>query len=116
MIKSPQFYKLIGKLPVLCRDLQEWVQWAAHNHIVRVAETQVGPLWVSTVFLGIDHGMLEGEEPLLFETMIFDDFHNDYQSRCSTWAQAEFMHKVAVAIAQDQYTAALKSLEKKEAQ
>src|SRR5258705_6138330 len=36
----------------------------------RVAETTVGELWVSTVFLGLDHSYLDGP-PILFETMVF---------------------------------------------
>jgi hypothetical protein len=36
----------------------------------RVAETQIGPYWVSTVWLGLDHQFGQGP-PLLFETMVF---------------------------------------------
>jgi hypothetical protein len=36
----------------------------------RVAATQVGPYWVSTVWLGIDHAF-GGGPPLIFETMVF---------------------------------------------
>jgi hypothetical protein len=36
----------------------------------RVAETQIGPYWVSTVWLGLDHSFMEGP-PLIFETMVF---------------------------------------------
>jgi hypothetical protein len=37
----------------------------------RVAETQVGPYWVSTVWLGLDHNYWPGGPPLIFETMVF---------------------------------------------
>lgn len=37
----------------------------------RVAEDQVGPFWVSTVWLGLDHQYGDGP-PLIFETMVFD--------------------------------------------
>lgn len=36
----------------------------------RVAEDQVGPYWVSTVWLGLDHGFNRGA-PVIFETMVF---------------------------------------------
>ena len=49
----------------------------------------IGPLWVSTVFLGLDH---RHGDPLLFETMIFDGGKDDYQVRTSTWGQAEAAH------------------------
>lgn len=58
---------------------------------------------VSTVFLGLDHNHWHDGPPLLFETMIF--VHealkggplDDYQTRCSTWEQAEAMHREAMA-------------------
>lgn len=97
MIGAPQFYKLIGKLPVPC-SMEEWVQWCVKRGEATavVKQDKIGPLFVSTVFLGLDHNIL-GSEPLLFETMIFDDFHDAYQTRCTTWDQAELMHEVAVA-------------------
>jgi len=90
-------YILDGKSPVPCDDLIEWARWfeTAERH---VAETQVGPVLVSTVFLGINHSFGRGP-PLLFETMIFGMDDNDYQVRCSTWDEAENDHQVAVAIA-----------------
>lgn len=46
------------------------------NDYKRVAETTVGPLWVSTVWLGLDHGFRWDQDdepycPLIFETMAF---------------------------------------------
>ena len=37
----------------------------------RVAEDTIGPYWVSTVWLGLDHGFMRGGPPLIFETMVF---------------------------------------------
>lgn len=77
----------------------------------RVAETTVGKfLWVSTVWLGIDHGYrLSADEdnyrPLIFETMIFAKW--DYSElgvwRYSTEAQALAGHDQAVARAREKY-------------
>jgi hypothetical protein len=39
----------------------------------RVGSTHIGHLWVSTVFLSLDHNWQPGEPPLLFETMIFGE-------------------------------------------
>lgn len=110
---GPHFYKLIGKCPVPC-SLPEYIAWAAEHRpagIVRVAETHVGPLYVSTVFLGIDHNFW-GEDPLLFETMLFDDLHDAYQCRCTTWDQAERMHAAAVVEAERRFEASKALLEK----
>lgn len=71
----------------------------------RVAEVGVGPLWVSTVFLGIDHGYAwifaddEGKEfaPVLWETMIFRDRGSlGYQERYSSRRDALEGHARAV--------------------
>ena len=36
--------------------------------------------------------------PILFETMIFGGTLNEFQNLCSTWAEAEAMHNLAVAM------------------
>jgi hypothetical protein len=93
------FYKLIGRLPVPCDDPQEWATWYGNSDNRRVAETQVGPLRISTIFLAIDHSFFDGPS-MLFETMIFDDGDDSYQTRCETWDEAEAMHKRAVELAE----------------
>lgn len=42
----------------------------------RVASDHVGPYWVSTVWLGMDHGWGQGP-PLIFETMVFAADHDE---------------------------------------
>lgn len=37
----------------------------------RVAQTQIGPYWVSTVWLGLDHSFTQDGPPIIFETMVF---------------------------------------------
>lgn len=105
---SIRYYKLIGKLPVPC-SLEEWCDWFAKGDRI-VRQDQVGPLRVSTVFLGLDHNHFGRGDPLLFETMILDDIEDHYQTRCTTWDQAELMHEVAMAEAKARYERALKSL------
>lgn len=59
---------------------------------------------VSTVFLGLDHNFMDEGPPDIFETMIFvhpalaGSPAEDYQTRCSTWAQALEMHAKAMAL------------------
>jgi hypothetical protein len=96
----PRHYKLEGKTVVPCHNVMEWGM-AFTSQDRHVAATHVGILHVSTVFIGLDHSFGEGD-PLLFETMIFGadgEWRESYMDRCSTWEQAEAMHKKAVAFA-----------------
>lgn len=54
----------------------------------------VGALFISTVFIGVDHSWGEGE-PLIFETMVFGEGSCDekYMERYSNWSDAEEGHK-----------------------
>lgn len=47
---------------------------------------------ISTVFLGIDHGVLY-DRPQLFETMVFGGEHDEYTERYSTKEEALFGHE-----------------------
>lgn len=63
-----------------------------------VALDEVAPgITVSTVFLGLDHNWTDHGPPILFETMVFDDYDRPYQQRYSTWEEAEIGHRAKVA-------------------
>jgi hypothetical protein len=98
-VNRPVYYKLIGRLPVPCANPAEWAL-AFGEADPRVAYTGVAPLHVSTLFIWLDYSWGD-RPPLLFETKIFDDDDDDdaYQTRCSTWDEAETQHAEAVAIA-----------------
>jgi hypothetical protein len=66
-------YILEGKVPVPCEDLLTWAQWVEEPKNRIVKQEYVGELWVSTVFLALDHDFLRDGPPLLFETMVFRD-------------------------------------------
>ena len=58
-------------------------------------------LFVSTVDLGIDHNFIPGNQPLYYETMIFDwtqgkDYGDLYCNRYPTRSEAEKGHKLVV--------------------
>lgn len=90
------FYILKGKKPKLV-DLKTWANWSIEHTAARhVAKTDVDNVYISTVFLGLDHSLGYGGQPLLFETMVFGGKLNEYQERCSTWEQAERQHKSVV--------------------
>ena len=84
--------------PVLC-SLREWAdmyQTDEGNERRRVAFDVVDGYEISTVFLGLDHGF-GSSKPMLFETMVFGKGTGDqYQSRCSTWKEAEDMHQETI--------------------
>ena len=93
---------------VHCLDTLEWARWF-ETADRRVRLTRVGPYFISTVFLGLDHlfrRLGRPHEPLLFETMawiarehvsplgfVFKRDWEDIQERCSTWGQALLQHQ-----------------------
>lgn len=51
-------------------DPETWATFLEKHRVVK--QESVGEYWVSTIFLGLDHSFL-GDEPLIFESMIFGD-------------------------------------------
>lgn len=101
-MRRPIHYYLEGRTALPWHgDLLEWAEKMQATR--RVALDQVDEVTISTVFLGIDHQWLEGP-PLLFETAIFsgEDGAGDLE-RCSTYAEAEAMHRQAVAKVQSEH-------------
>jgi hypothetical protein len=114
-------YILVDREPVPCDDLMEWARWFEQSNQRRVRLTRVGPYFVSTIFLGLDHNF-HGVIPLLFETMAWieqkehsdavtlpgdppitfpaldsDRTFLDGQRRCSTWDEAEAQHQAVIS-------------------
>jgi hypothetical protein len=50
--------------------LEQWGKKLNNLAYKRVASDTVGPLWVSTIWLGLEHGFC-ADRPLIFETMGF---------------------------------------------
>jgi len=77
-------------------DALTWARWFEANRETRIVKQGTLPngLFVSTVFLGLNHRFGPGP-PLLFETMVFpregeyDELGTD---RYSTWVEAEEGH------------------------
>lgn len=116
MRNRPDKYKLIGRLAVPVDDLLAWAAWLETADRI-VAKGDVGPLRVSTVFLGLDHNYAPDGDPLLFETMVFGGsaLHESdeiYCDRCSTWGEAERMHSKAVAWARERLAQAEAALQR----
>lgn len=101
------FYILDGKIPIPAPDAGTWGRWMEDAGQSRVVKQEtVGTLWVSTVFLGLDHSYGLGQ-PALFETMVFANkppkalSEDLYLERCSTWELALEQHRTAVQWAKE---------------
>ncbi len=77
-------------------DVVTWGKWREIDENIRVGQTKVGEVLVSTVFLGIDHNFLGRGKPILFETLVFGGPLNDEMDRYRTWKEAELGHKEMV--------------------
>jgi hypothetical protein len=76
-------------------SIREWMELFRDTEKRIVAQDHVGNYFISTVWLGLDHGW--GGPPLFFETMVFDQSgerpHQDLGCwRYSTWVEAELGH------------------------
>lgn len=101
-------YILKGKKVIPVEDVLEWGKWFETAERIVKQETLPNGMFVSTVFLGLDHNF-GGSKPLVFETMVFDtNVKTTYKigdveresigeevetNRYSTWGQAEAGHK-----------------------
>jgi hypothetical protein len=97
MVEKPRWWTLDGHTPVPTDDIMEWGRLFDETPGGRaVGKDTIGDVFVSTVFLGMDHGYGEGP-PILFETMVFRGEMDQYQWRYATWAEAEAGHARVVA-------------------
>jgi hypothetical protein len=84
-------YILKDNQPQLCEDLAEWAMWyGSSNH--QIASDRVGDVSVSTVFLGVSAGEMDGL-PILFETLVSPP---DTICRYATYEQALARHSQIV--------------------
>jgi hypothetical protein len=72
-----------------------WAAWFEISENRRIAETFVGDVRISTVFLGFDQN-LSGGSPLYFETMIFGGEHDEMQKRYGTLEESMQGHEQMV--------------------
>lgn len=81
-------YILMGKLAVPEPNWFKWAMWFGTSDR-QIAFTVIGPIKISTIFMGVGNCM--------FETMIFRGGEGDEQYRYSSWEEAEAGHARAVA-------------------
>lgn len=92
-------YILENKEPVECRNLQRAAIWYENSEDKWVGRTKINGLEINTGFLVVNYNLGEGA-PLFFETNIFGGKEH-YQTRCSTWDEAEIMHNKAINLAKE---------------
>lgn len=76
-------------------ELLDWARLFEDDEYKRIAATHVGDVWISTVWLGLNHSPWGHGPPVIFETMIFPE--QEYQVRTSTKEAALAEHDQAVA-------------------
>ena len=84
--------------PVEIFNILRWAQWMADNSAYYRVNTEIRHgINVSTFFLGIDHGGIEGTgRPILWETVVFGGIENGYRELYHTKDEAIAGHKQAV--------------------
>ena len=91
--RGPNYYDRNGT-PM---TLWEWAAKLEGDESYRIVrQTTVGPYWISTVWLGLNHRVMPGP-PLIFETMVFGSGDDDDMSdldgeRYSTEKEARSGH------------------------
>ena len=71
-------------------------EWITANPLKKLVKQEyVNEVWVSTVFLGLDHSYVKGK-PILWETMIFEGSLDVYQERYTSHEEALTGHEFAV--------------------
>ena len=81
-------------------------QWIDDNPNRRIVKQEyIDDIHVSTVFLGLDHGMPwdKDKTPVLWETMIFGGEHDEYQNRYTSYQDALEGHQKALNLVNTGY-------------
>lgn len=78
-------------------DAREWVRLFKSDEYKRVALDAVGPVRVSTVWLGLDHSFNGDSAPLIFETMVFEGDSDGDCERYTTLTEAQRGHEAMLA-------------------
>jgi hypothetical protein len=73
----------------------EWIEDNPEKKAVK--QEHIGDIFISTVFLGLDHSW-NSDIPVLWETMIFGGEHDQYQDRYTSHEDALEGHKLALTL------------------
>jgi hypothetical protein len=83
-------------------DVFKWLENNPEKKAVK--QDHVGDVFISTVFLGLDHSFPwdEDKTPVLWKTMIFGGEHDQYQERYTSHKDALEGHKKALELVNKQ--------------
>lgn len=84
-------------------EFKNYNDWLYDPENKRVSRTQVDEYDISTVFLGFDHSF-NGDTPILWETMIFDDKGDVYMRRYMSHEDALNGHNKIVELMGNEFT------------
>jgi len=89
--------------PVVASAINEYVDWEEANPTKKAVkqENVNDDIYVSTVFLGLDHAW-DSNIPVLWETMIFGGDHDQYQERYTSYEDALEGHQIALNLVNKQ--------------
>lgn len=94
------FYKLDENKNVVPSSMEEWstmIEGRLPTNYIHVGDDTVNGFRVSTVFIGLWHGLHDIKlTPVVFETMVFDDATDIYVDRYTTWDEALEGHQRAI--------------------
>jgi len=84
-IESPSRYFNKNAEPIcMC----EWSRLFSDHQYQVIEKTDFKDLFISTVWLGMDHGFGNHDRPIIFETMIFKGDEGELQRRWATEEEA----------------------------
>lgn len=99
------YYKLDENKNVVPCSLEEWanfIEGRLPTNYFHVGNEIINEKRISTIFLGLCHNYDPfSHVPIVFETMVFDNRRGIYQTRYSTWQEAEEGHKRAIQWVKD---------------
>lgn len=91
--EKPHLYVLDGHEVRGVYDIREWGRAFELSKRNVMRTRLIDGSIISTVFIGIDHGMIGKRKPLLFETaLLSEETPCEVVARYATWAEAEAGH------------------------
>jgi len=88
-----------NKKPYKAASLREALKIYENPDMKITKQDYIGDVFVSTVFLGIDHNYENQGDPVLWETMIFGGMYDEYQERYTSHEDALAGHQRALDLA-----------------
>ena len=92
---KPNTYIIKNEQPDPEPDIEKWGQWFSTDDRI-IQQNNVNGIFISTIFLGLDHNFLGGTKPILWETMIFNLHIDEPQWRYDSLEKALKGHQQAL--------------------